>query len=79
MVRCDRSLWCRAMAKTQGIEDHFKAIEEAVKALEAGELTLEQSLSRYETGLKAVRQARGLLDQYTARLEVLRAEPPKAP
>ena len=63
------------MAKQTSIEDHFAHIEESVAALEAGELPLEEALARYESGLKAVRQAKALLDRYSARLEELRAEP----
>jgi exodeoxyribonuclease VII small subunit len=63
------------MPKPPAIEDHFQAIEEAVAALEGGELPLEQALARYEAGLKAVRQAKAILDRYQARLEELRAEP----
>jgi exodeoxyribonuclease VII small subunit len=62
------------MPKTPAIEDHFSQIEAAITALETGELPLEQSLERYETGLKAVRQARLLLDRYAAKLEELRGD-----
>ena len=85
-LRCDTALRHRgmrypehAMAKqSQSIEDHFALIEQAIAALDAGDLPLEDSLSRYESGLKAVRLARGLLDKYAARLEELRGdgEPP---
>jgi exodeoxyribonuclease VII small subunit len=60
------------MAKQTTIEDHFHAIEEAVAALEAGELPLEEALKRYEVGLKAVRAAKTQLDTYQARLEELK-------
>ena|SRR5258708_1577071 len=63
------------MAKQVSIEDHFTQIEEAIAALEAGELPLEEALGRYEAGLKAVRQARTMLDKYVARLDELRGEP----
>jgi exodeoxyribonuclease VII small subunit len=63
------------MPKQVSIEDHFTLVEEAIAALEHGELPLEEALVRYETGLKAVRQARTLLDRYVARLEELRGEP----
>ncbi|MBA2480529.1 MAG: exodeoxyribonuclease VII small subunit [Planctomycetes bacterium] len=63
------------MARQPSIEDHFHQIEEAVSALESGELPLEDALARYEAGLKSVRLAKGLLDRYAARLEELRAEP----
>jgi exodeoxyribonuclease VII small subunit len=56
------------------IEDHFRSIEEAVNALEGGELPLEDSLARYEAGLKAVRAAKQMLDRYAARLTELRGD-----
>lgn len=63
------------MAKPPTIEDHFAHIEEAVASLESGDLPLEDALARYESGLKAVRLAKALLDRYAARLDELRAEP----
>ncbi len=63
------------MAKTPTIEEQFAHIEEAIGSLEGGELPLEQALGCYEAGLKAVRQARLLLDRYVARLEELRGAP----
>ncbi len=63
------------MAKVPSIEDHFAAIESAVASLEGGDLPLEEALARYEAGLKAVRQAKGLLDRFATRLEELRVEP----
>lgn len=66
------------MAKPVAIEELFQQIEEAVGALESGELPLEESLSRFEAGLRAMRQARAVLDRYAARLEELRGEEPPA-
>jgi exodeoxyribonuclease VII small subunit len=63
-----------SVAKQVTIEALFEQIEEAVTALEAGELPLEDALARFETGLKALRSARGLLDQYATRLEELRGD-----
>ncbi len=60
------------MAKQATIEDQFRLIEEAVSALEGGELPLEEALKRYETGLKAVRTAKTQLDSYQARLDELK-------
>ena len=42
------------MAKPPSIEELFAQIEEAVAALEGGELPLEESLTRFESGLKAM-------------------------
>ena len=75
----DGSLACTPMAKPTSIEDHFALVEETVAALESGELPLEEALARYEAGLKAVRQAKALLDRYAARLDELRAEPEPPP
>lgn len=66
------------MAKPVPIEEIFQQIEEAVGALESGELPLEEALSRFEAGLKAMRQARQILDRYAVRLDELRGEEPPA-
>jgi exodeoxyribonuclease VII small subunit len=66
------------MAKPVAIEELFQQIEAVVSALESGELPLEESLIRYEAGLKAMRQARGVLDRFAARLEELRGDEPPA-
>jgi exodeoxyribonuclease VII small subunit len=57
------------------IEEHFQVLEAAVEALESEELSLDEAMRRYETGLLAVRQATAQLDRYRARLEELRVEP----
>ena len=66
------------MAKPVPIEEIFQQIEEAVGALESGELPLEEALGRFEAGLKAMRQARQILDRYAVRLDELRGEEPPA-
>jgi exodeoxyribonuclease VII small subunit len=63
-----------AMAKAVAIEDLFQQVEAAIAALESGDLPLEESLVRYEAGLKAMRQARGVIDRFAARLEELRGD-----
>lgn len=67
------------MAKQPAIEEVFKHIEDAVAALEGGELSLEEALARYEVGLKAVRSAKQQLDRYVARLEELKAADARPP
>ena len=68
------------MPKQPSIEEQFSVIEEAISALETGDLGLEEALARYEAGLKSVRQAKAQLDRYAARLDELRADdaPPQA-
>jgi exodeoxyribonuclease VII small subunit len=65
-----------AKAAAPSIEDLFQQIDEAVAALESGELPLEDALTKYEHGLRALKLARGQLDRFQAKLEELRAEDP---
>ena len=41
------------MAKDK-FEDHLAELEEAIRQLEGGELGLEESLGKYESGVKAL-------------------------
>ena len=51
----------------QAMEDLEKIVEE----LEGGDLTLEQSLERYERGVKAVKRCRQVLDEAEKKLHIL--------
>ncbi len=55
----------------EGFEAHLEALEEAVRALESDELTLEDSLSRYQQGVTHLSACRTLLDDAEARLAEL--------
>ena len=63
-----------ARADASGFEEHLAALEAAVRALESAELTLEDSLSRYQDGVAHLRACRGLLDEAEARLAELVAD-----
>ena len=52
-------------------EDAMETLEDCVSRLEAGELTLEQSLEVFERGIAASRTCSGLLDQSRKRVQVL--------
>ena len=43
-------------AKKEKFEDYLRQVEETVKSLEGGKLGLEESIEKYETGIKALRQ-----------------------
>lgn len=58
-------------ADAQGFEAHLAALEEAVRSLESAELTLEDSLSRYQDGVSHLAACRALLDDAEARLAEL--------
>jgi exodeoxyribonuclease VII small subunit len=64
-------------------EQAIERLEQVVEELEGGELTLEQSLARYEEGVKLSRQLTRTLDDAEKRIEKLTAggdgEPATAP
>lgn len=58
------------MAK-ETFETSLKKLEELVSQLESGELTLEESLRCFESGVKHVSRCQGLLDAASARVQEL--------
>jgi exodeoxyribonuclease VII small subunit len=57
--------------KKEKFEDYLKQVEEAVKSLEGGKLQLEDSIEKYETGIKALRQCYTILDQAEKKIQLL--------
>lgn len=60
-----------AMQKKETFEDYLKQVEEVVKGLESGKLGLEESLEKYELGVKAIRKCYEILGEVEKRIEVL--------
>jgi exodeoxyribonuclease VII small subunit len=58
-------------ARKERFEDHLKLVEEAVRALESGKLGLEESIEKYETGIKALRQCYAVLEQAEKKIQLL--------
>jgi exodeoxyribonuclease VII small subunit len=57
--------------KKEKFEDFLKQVEESVKALEGGKLGLEESIEKYETGVKALHQCYAILEQAEKKIQVL--------
>jgi exodeoxyribonuclease VII small subunit len=57
--------------KPKDFETALKKLEEIVKELEEGELTLEKSLERYEHGVRLARFCNEKLNEAEARIEML--------
>jgi len=57
--------------KNEGFEPSLERLERIVEELEGGELTLEQSLDRYEEGIKLSRRLSRALDAAEQRIERL--------
>ena len=57
--------------KKESFETYLSQVDEAVKALEGGKLRLEESIEKYETGIKALRQCHAILDQAEKKIQLL--------
>lgn len=60
--------------KPKDFESALKKLEEIVKELEEGELTLEKSLERYEQGVRLARFCNAKLNEAEARIEMLQKD-----
>ena len=61
--------------ETAGFEAIYARLEAVSQALEAGGLTLEQSLGLYEEGMKLAQRCQALLADVEQRIETLRQPP----
>jgi exodeoxyribonuclease VII small subunit len=57
--------------KKEKFEDLLKQVEEAVKSLESGKLGLEESLEKYETGMKSLKLCYTILEQAEKKIQLL--------
>lgn len=57
--------------KKETFEEYLRQVEETVKSLEGGKLGLEESIEKYETGIKALRQCYGILEQAEKKIQLL--------
>jgi exodeoxyribonuclease VII small subunit len=60
--------------KPKDFESALKKLEEIVKELEEGELTLEKSLEQYEQGVRMARFCNAKLNEAEARIEMLQKD-----
>lgn len=56
------------MEDTDSFEAVYKRLEETVRRLEEGGLTLDESIALYEAGMDLARRCQGLLDQAELRV-----------
>ena len=57
--------------KKETFEIYLKQVEETVKSLEGGKLGLEESIEKYETGIKSLRQCYSILEQAEKKIQLL--------
>ena len=66
----------RAAIETMPYEEAREKLVQAVQALEAGGLTLDQSMRQWEIGEALAKRAQGLLATVRAKLDAAQAEQP---
>lgn len=59
------------MAETPKFEEGLSQLEQLVEDLEGGELDLDESMKRFEKGVKLTQQLNGVLDQAARKVEKL--------
>lgn len=57
--------------KKERFEDYLNEVEKIVAELEEGNLSLEESLSHYESGIKSLKKCYEILDNLEKRIELL--------
>ena len=58
-------------AKKKGFEESMTRLEAIVEELENGEFSLEESIKKFEEGLKLGKKCRKLLDEADAKIKLL--------
>lgn len=61
-------------AKKETFEDHLKQVEDVVRALESGKLGLEESIERYEIGIRAIKECYKILEAAEKKIQILAKE-----
>jgi exodeoxyribonuclease VII small subunit len=57
--------------KKETFEDHLKQVEDVVRALESGKLGLEESIERYEAGIRAIKECYKILEAAEKKIQIL--------
>ena len=57
--------------KKEGFESHLEALERIVDELESRELTLDESLRRYQEGVKRLKECKQLLEKAEEQVRLL--------
>jgi len=57
--------------KKERFEDHLRTLEEVVKAIESGSLSLEEAMEKYEAGVAAHAKCKEILGQLEKKIEQL--------
>ncbi len=56
------------------LEENMKALDEVIRVLERGELTLEQSFEKYKEGMELLLKCNNSVDKVEKELQILESE-----
>lgn len=56
------------------IDENLSKLSDILTAMEQGQLSLEESLSRFEEGVRLVRECRSMIDTVEKRIKILEAQ-----
>ncbi len=59
------------MAKKLTLEESFDALDVIIGDLQGGELTLEESFQKYETGMKLIKNCSDAIDRVEKKLAII--------
>ncbi|KPK76331.1 MAG: hypothetical protein AMJ79_06925 [Phycisphaerae bacterium SM23_30] len=63
-----------AKDKKRTFEEALAELEEIVSDVEAGEIGLEESIDKYEAGMRLIKHCRAILERAEKRIEVINKE-----
>lgn len=56
---------------TEGFEQHLETLERIVEELESGELSLDESMARFQEGVKRLKACTAMLDAAEQQVKIL--------
>ena len=71
MARNEKKTAPPAEIQLPPFEQSLEQLEKVVQEIECGEVTLEQSIERYEHGMKLIKHCRAILDRAETKIRML--------
>ncbi len=59
------------MAKSSSLEDTFEKIDDILRQMESGELTMNESFKKYKEGIELVKKCNSMIDKVEKEMVIL--------
>ncbi len=59
------------MAKSSSLEDTFEKIDDILRQMESGELTMNESFKKYKEGIELVKKCNSMIDRVEKEMVIL--------